>query len=219
MYVVSSRKMTCTTLRFSVNRLWTVDYLLRPSSSASTHLPRARSAIAVLVVYSILLLLVGTTYSRLLYTVATNPGYVERGPQWYEKNEAVATQKGMRSGAVRLRGHDLRRPRRSGAERSTTRHPRDGARKPSERMSDIKNRHDSHLETFGYTAQSAASRPTVADEASPDLQEHYTKDVFVCEGDGRPTWCSSCMNWKPDRAHHCREIDRCVRKMDHFCPW
>lgn len=192
---------------------------MRPSASASTHLPRSRSAIAVLVVYSILLLLLGITYTRLLYTVATNPGYVERGPQWHEKNEAVANRNDVGSGAVRLRGHDLRRPRRRGAETSTTRHPRDGPRKPSERVSDIKNRHDSHLETFDYMAQSAVSRPTAADEASRDLQEHYTKEVFVCEGDGRPTWCSSCMNWKPDRAHHCREVDRCVRKMDHFCPW
>lgn len=30
------------------------------------------------------------------------------------------------------------------------------------------------------------------------------------ENDERLIWCSSCMNWKPDRAHHCRELDRCV---------
>ncbi|GAQ09378.1 palmitoyltransferase pfa5 [Aspergillus lentulus] len=35
------------------------------------------------------------------------------------------------------------------------------------------------------------------------LESFYTKDVF----------------FKTDRAHHCREVDRCVRKMDHFCPW
>ena len=27
------------------------------------------------------------------------------------------------------------------------------------------------------------------------------------------------MNFKPDRSHHCREVNRCVQKMDHFCPW
>ncbi|GIJ85796.1 palmitoyltransferase pfa5 [Aspergillus pseudoviridinutans] len=35
------------------------------------------------------------------------------------------------------------------------------------------------------------------------LESFYTKDVF----------------FKTDRAHHCREVERCVRKMDHFCPW
>ncbi|KAI1104544.1 zf-DHHC-domain-containing protein [Jackrogersella minutella] len=54
---------------------------------------------------------------------------------------------------------------------------------------------------------------------SPGLEEFYTKDVFVCENDGRPKWCSECCNWKPDRAHHSSEIDRCVYRMDHFCPW
>ncbi|KAF3479736.1 palmitoyltransferase pfa5 [Arthroderma uncinatum] len=33
------------------------------------------------------------------------------------------------------------------------------------------------------------------------LEAFYMKDVFT------------------DRAHHCSEVDRCVRKMDHFCPW
>jgi len=45
------------------------------------------------------------------------------------------------------------------------------------------------------------------------------KDDFIYERDGRSIWCSICANWKPDRAHYCREVGRCVRKMDHFCPW
>lgn len=51
------------------------------------------------------------------------------------------------------------------------------------------------------------------------LESFYTKDAFVCQEDGRPPWCSTCCQFKTDRAHHCREVDRCVRKMDHFCPW
>ncbi|KAJ4312137.1 Palmitoyltransferase pfa5 [Fusarium piperis] len=54
---------------------------------------------------------------------------------------------------------------------------------------------------------------------SPGLETFYSKDVFVCESDGRPRWCSECRNWKPDRAHHSSDLDRCVRKMDHLCPW
>ncbi|KAG8412593.1 Palmitoyltransferase pfa5 [Metarhizium acridum] len=54
---------------------------------------------------------------------------------------------------------------------------------------------------------------------SPGLEAFYSKDVFTCEADGRPKWCSQCRQWKPDRAHHSREMGRCVRKMDHMCPW
>lgn len=51
------------------------------------------------------------------------------------------------------------------------------------------------------------------------LESFYTKNVFVCQEDGRPPYCSTCCQFKTDRSHHCRELDRCVRKMDHFCPW
>ncbi|KAK8877089.1 palmitoyltransferase PFA5 [Apiospora arundinis] len=54
---------------------------------------------------------------------------------------------------------------------------------------------------------------------SPGLEQFYTKDVFICETDGRPKWCSECCNWKPDRAHHSSELNRCVLRMDHYCPW
>ncbi|KAM0325079.1 hypothetical protein ACHAQA_007618 [Verticillium albo-atrum] len=57
------------------------------------------------------------------------------------------------------------------------------------------------------------------DPDSPGLELFYSKNVFICENDGRPKWCSECRNWKPDRAHHSSEIGRCVRKMDHYCPW
>lgn len=32
-------------------------------------------------------------------------------------------------------------------------------------------------------------------------------------------WCNKCVNYKPERAHHCRKCDTCVLKMDHHCPW
>lgn len=54
---------------------------------------------------------------------------------------------------------------------------------------------------------------------SPGLEAFYSKDVFVCESDGRPKWCSNCRQWKPDRTSHSSELGRCVRKMDHLCPW
>lgn len=55
--------------------------------------------------------------------------------------------------------------------------------------------------------------------SQPRVQDFWLKEVFICNYDGRPPFCSTCLNFKPDRTHHCSEVDRCVRKMDHFCPW
>ncbi|RDL41585.1 uncharacterized protein BP5553_01564 [Venustampulla echinocandica] len=54
---------------------------------------------------------------------------------------------------------------------------------------------------------------------SPGLELFYTKDIFVCEPDGKPIWCQYCANWKPDRTHHDSSSGRCIARMDHFCPW
>ncbi|CAH8644407.1 unnamed protein product [Heterobilharzia americana] len=34
-----------------------------------------------------------------------------------------------------------------------------------------------------------------------------------------PVRCTKCLSIKPMRAHHCRICQRCIRKMDHHCPW
>ncbi|KAH8677196.1 DHHC palmitoyltransferase-domain-containing protein [Ilyonectria robusta] len=73
-----------------------------------------------------------------------------------------------------------------------------------------------------YRGGDIETHPWVPPDSNPDspgLEAFYSKDVFVCELDGRPKWCSDCQTWKPDRAHHSSEIDRCIRKMDHLCPW
>ena len=31
--------------------------------------------------------------------------------------------------------------------------------------------------------------------------------------------CEKCGSYKPPRAHHCRECNRCIVKMDHHCPY
>jgi hypothetical protein len=31
--------------------------------------------------------------------------------------------------------------------------------------------------------------------------------------------CGTCLRWKVERSHHCRQCGRCVLKMDHHCPW
>ncbi|KND92085.1 Palmitoyltransferase PFA5 [Tolypocladium ophioglossoides CBS 100239] len=71
----------------------------------------------------------------------------------------------------------------------------------------------------GRDAEANVWVPPDQNPDSPGLEAFYSKEVFVCEADGRPKWCSECRQWKPDRAHHSSELDRCVRKMDHLCPW
>jgi len=35
-----------------------------------------------------------------------------------------------------------------------------------------------------------------------------------------PKTCKLCGDrWKPPRAHHCKTCNRCIFRMDHFCPW
>ncbi|KNG46338.1 palmitoyltransferase pfa5 [Stemphylium lycopersici] len=72
------------------------------------------------------------------------------------------------------------------------------------------------------------SRPDVIPLGDPSQEKTETStkgfgfdqyDAFICDYQGLPLWCDKCHNWKPDRAHHCKELGRCVRKMDHYCPW
>jgi palmitoyltransferase len=50
--------------------------------------------------------------------------------------------------------------------------------------------------------------------------KHFERyDAYICDHKGMPIWCEECHNWKPDRTHHDSHTGRCVRKMDHFCPW
>lgn len=32
-------------------------------------------------------------------------------------------------------------------------------------------------------------------------------------------WCKKCLNYKPERAHHCKQCNKCILLMDHHCPW
>lgn len=167
-----------------------VDLLIDPSDPLRT--PRHGAAVAVLVLYFVTLFLASLSYFRLLWTVFTNPGYVPRGPQWYARHQSPVKRK-----------------------RRSTQHQSNAYADPT---SSVDPRIDDNPIDHVNSGHVASSSPT-GDEPAPGLQRFFGRDVFVCQGDGRPIWCSSCLNWKPDRAHHCREVDRCVRKMDHFCPW
>lgn len=74
----------------------------------------------------------------------------------------------------------------------------------------------SDVEALRYDATADGPDPN---PDSPGLEVFYSREAFICDDDGRPKWCSECRNWRPDRSHHSKEIGRCVRKMDHYCPW
>lgn len=64
---------------------------------------------------------------------------------------------------------------------------------------------------------------TLGDPAS-EKQAASTKyfdrlDAYICDYQGWPLWCDKCHNWKPDRSHHSSQLGRCVRRMDHYCPY
>jgi hypothetical protein len=62
------------------------------------------------------------------------------------------------------------------------------------------------------------AEPT-AEKKDADSQAIEQYDAYVCDYEGIPLFCEKCRIFKPDRTHHCKELGRCVRKMDHFCPW
>ncbi|KAL8686125.1 MAG: hypothetical protein Q9224_005545, partial [Gallowayella concinna] len=169
------------------------DYLLKPAPAVRN--TRSGAGIAILTVYNSLLLLLALAYFRLIHTVITNPGYTPRGPQWHAQN--ANKRRNSRSHRAKQIPSDLEKQNGSLGQHSTY----------SETLSALPYNHDSSV--YGPADGIAA----------PGLQDFYKRDVFSCESDGRPIWCSTCLNWKLDRAHHCREVGRCVRKMDHFCPW
>lgn len=36
---------------------------------------------------------------------------------------------------------------------------------------------------------------------------------------GEARWCRKSEAYKPDRSHYCSATERCVLRMDHYCPW
>lgn len=53
-------------------------------------------------------------------------------------------------------------------------------------------------ESSGDTSRNAAQPQR--DPDSPGLELFYTKEVFSCENDGKPKWCSHCANVRIHRA-------------------
>ncbi|KAJ5104939.1 hypothetical protein NUU61_002286 [Penicillium alfredii] len=175
---------------YAVTKPLCIDYLIHPLPSYD-RAPRVGAGAAILAVYYVLLIPMVVTYLRLLYYVAWEPGYLPLGAERIQQDAKDAQDS------------ESEKPRRR----------KSSSRKPQEPEKNTQPDADTErgLDT------TAGGKAFQLDPLG--LERFYTKDVFVCQPDGRPPYCSSCCQFKTDRAHHCREVDRCVRKMDHFCPW
>nr|CAD7403222.1 unnamed protein product [Timema cristinae] len=66
---------------------------------------------------------------------------------------------------------------------------------------------------------------TVVNDQLPRRHVMMTARVFYVLGSQsllqREDWtvCTRCETYRPPRAHHCRICKRCIRRMDHHCPW
>jgi palmitoyltransferase len=194
---------------YVITKVVAIDYLINPPSNLFLR-PRPGAAAALLLFYYLLVIPVIICYARLIQTIVTNPGYVPRSEAWYQKRKEEAAQN-RRHGRGQ---HSRRRPSSNLPEKPSTpsqswpagsQDPESGSSNYSSLTTTKEHRTNPHL------ARSTSS--------SADDIPFWQRDIFICNPDGRPPSCSSCLNHKPDRSHHCSEVDRCVQKMDHFCPW
>ncbi|CAK7265176.1 Palmitoyltransferase pfa5 [Sporothrix epigloea] len=184
----------------------------------------ASEAVGLTVIYSVIAALMVVTYIRLLYTIYTDPGVIPLGSKYardfYESN-VTRQRQGNAYDAQRSLCEEIRAG--FGKPPSAGRKKQDAATKvapgsDSEHL-DLESGLANSVPYGGAGSQAPAGPDPRLDPNSPGLEHFYTKDVFECTADGRPVWCMPCGTWKPDRAHHCSEINRCVYKMDHYCPW
>jgi len=215
---------------------------------------RKATAVTLIVIYSILLLLLASSYLRAVVTLAINPGFVPKGPprnvspdgsqQQLDGAEDGYSEAG--SGGTLMTAAPafasstemFSSPPLPGSPSATAESERLSVA-PSDQVPQTPNSttllnpppplldpppphhaaHSPHTAN-GMQGRAFTCNPRPQEGTSPsDLRCFLDKEIFVCEGDGLPRYCSRCNCWKPDRSHHCSEIGRCVWRMDHFCPW
>ncbi|CAG9137528.1 hypothetical protein JYU34_000049 [Plutella xylostella] len=67
----------------------------------------------------------------------------------------------------------------------------------------------SHLRTM-FTDPGAVPKGNATKEVIKQMTFREGQVIFKC---------TKCCSIKPERAHHCSVCQRCIRKMDHHCPW
>lgn len=176
-------------------------YLLNPSISNNVA-ARPGAAVALIVIYFVILFPMATAYLRTIMTVLKNPGYIPQGKPTAGTKTIfdVEPQTDIQRCCATTTTPDK-------LEEGSA-HTTDAADKPGPGVQ------GQTLTTLEYDAIFRGDAPP-----PPGLENFYTKDVFACDPHGLPIWCPVCCNWKPDRSHHCSDVGRCVWKLDHFCPW
>ncbi|AMD22946.1 HHR177Cp [Eremothecium sinecaudum] len=64
-----------------------------------------------------------------------------------------------------------------------------------------------------YGSDSATSKEEL------EVHSIIPPDVYQCDIQGYPIWCSTCQSLKIDRAHHSAPLGYCVPRFDHYCVW
>ena len=203
---------------YVITRVIAIDYLINPPADLFVQ-RRPGAAAAILFFYYLLLIPTLVCYARLLYVIITNPGYVPRGATWYQQRKEKAASSLRKSS----HGHHSRR---ASALKNTEKSIHQPQSRPANTQ-DLESggsNHSSNLATPTKHTSASSSSAASSSSSSGHINNateipFWQRDIFVCNPDGRPTFCSSCFTHKPDRTHHCSEVDRCVLKMDHFCPW
>jgi len=169
-----------------------INYLIHPPAGVPR---RPGAGIAIIVIYFALMVPMTLCYFRILQSIATNPGYVS-GREEADKGKKRLDRK------------------------------RRGTRRDGQNEESVEGEKDDYLHSqadgSGPGLGAYTDRDALGDGSpgpAPGLEFFYKRDIFECETDGLPRWCSTCKIWKPDRSHHSSELGKCVYKMDHFCPW
>jgi len=175
-----------------------VEYLLRPPIQPNLS-RRAETAVGLIIVYAILLLVLLLYYIRVIQIITVNPGYIPLGADWEERGRSPEreNEQVLRSCAV-------------------TTVPEGRTKAPSAEKDDLSQGTSASARDPNFDLRAML---TGVAAPPPGMEQFYRREAFVCDYRGIPIFCSKCRNWKPDRTHHCSEIERCVRRMDHFCPW
>ncbi|KAI5856451.1 DHHC palmitoyltransferase-domain-containing protein [Tricharina praecox] len=204
---------------------------------------RTATAAILITIYAVLLLLLATSYLRTVVTLIVNPGYVPKGPpRDVEPPSRQLQLDGAEDGCSETGSRDTAAPASvnstEGLSSPPLPRPLAVAAAPDRLSADpsdpvpqtpnsttLLNPPSPHLSPLPNASNGVQGRPYThnsrphPDAAPSNLRDFLDKEIFVCEGDGLPRYCSKCNCWKPDRSHHCSEIERCVWRMDHFCPW